>query len=307
MTILNLFQEYQAGQVDKHIYIEQMHHTHQHLFDYSKLLKGSEVRSIEIDADRVVVTFHRFGMKFVCDQQNRRIAPIEGLNFGLYEPNETEMVLRLMPTGGCFLDIGANVGWYSILVAKAAPEASVYAFEPVPSTYQLLMENILLNNIGNIHPHNFALGAEEQQLEFFFHPENSDSASLVNILERPDAQKLVVSVRKLDDVAASKDLKVDFLKCDVEGAELMVLRGALQTIERDRPIIFLEMLRKWSSKFGYHPNDIIDLLSAYGYHCFRLDTNSLCRQIQVDEQTTATNFFFLHTERHANQISQWSI
>lgn len=307
MTILDLFQAYQNGQIDKHVYIERMHRLHQSLYDYSQLLKGSEVERIEIDADRVIITSRRFGMKFICDQQNRRIAPFESLNFGVYEAHETDMVLRLMPASGCFVDIGANVGWYSILVAKAVPGATVYAFEPIPSTYQLLMENILLNGAGEIHPHNFALGAAEDQLDFYFHPENSDSASQVNILGRPDAQKLVVPVHKLDDVAASENLKIDFIKCDVEGAELMVVRGALQTIKRDRPILFLEMLRKWSAKFGYHPNEIIDLLSALGYHCFRLDTDSLRRQLRVDEQTTATNFFFLHADHHADQISQWCV
>jgi FkbM family methyltransferase len=307
MTILDLFQAYQNGQINKHVYIERMHRLHQSLFDYSQLLKGSEVERIEIDADRVIVTSRRFGMKFICDQQNRRIAPFESLNFGVYEAHETDMVLRLMPASGCFVDIGANVGWYSILVAKAVPGATVYAFEPIPSTYQLLMENILLNGAGEIHPHNFALGAAEDQLDFYFHPENSDSASQVNILGRPDAQKLVVPVHKLDDVASAENLTIDFVKCDVEGAELMVVRGALQTIKRDRPILFLEMLRKWSAKFGYHPNEIIDLLSALGYHCFRLDTDSLRRQLRVDEQTTATNFFFLHADHHADQISQWCV
>lgn len=244
MTTLKLRLQYQARQIDKHTYIDSMHHMHQCLFDYSELLQDSEVGSIEISADGVVVTSRRFGMKFACDRQNKRIAPIESINFGVYERRETDMVLRLMPPGGCFLDVGANVGWYSILIAKAVEGACVHAFEPIPSTYKSLQRNIALNGVEEIHPYNFALGDEEQFLEFYFHPENSDSASSVNILERPDVQKLVVPVHKLDDVVASGNLNVDFLKCDVEGAELLVLRGALHTIERDNPIILFEMLRK---------------------------------------------------------------
>jgi len=306
MTILDLRQQYHARQLDKHTYIDSMHRRHQALFDYTELLQDSEVKDIEISADGVVVTSRRFGMKFVCDRYNKRIAPIESLNFGRYERDETDMVLKLMPSDGCFMDIGANVGWYSILIAKAIQGAYVYAFEPIPSTYQLLLRNIALNNVDGIHTHNFALGEREQVVQFYFHPENSDSASSVNILERQDTQLLAVPVHRLDDVMASLSQKVDFLKCDVEGAELLVLRGALHTIERDKPVIFLEMLRKWAAKYGYHPNDIIDLLVEYGYHCFCLNADTLSRQIRIDENTLATNFFFLHFEKHANLITSFS-
>ena len=100
---------------------------------------------------------------------------------------------------------------------------------------------------------------------------------------------------------------IDFLKCDVEGGELLVFKGAAKVISRDVPIIFSEMLRKWTAKFNYHPNDIIDFLSAFGYHCFVLSEGKIRRFTVVDEGTKETNYLFLHPQKHAEKIERYSI
>ena len=85
--------------------------------------------------------------------------------------------------------------------------------------------------------------------------------------------------------------KLDFVKCDVEGAEYFVYQGGLETFKHKKPIIFTEMLRKWAAKFGYHPNDIINYFSQFGYKCFIANKGKLKIVDKVDEQTIETNFF----------------
>ena len=85
---------------------------------------------------------------------------------------------------------------------------------------------------------------------------------------------------------------MDFIKCDVEGAELFVFQGGVATIRTQQPVIFTEMLRKWSAAFGYHPNDIIALLADAGYHCFTVHDGRLTPFLTMDETTVETNFFF---------------
>ena len=92
----------------------------------------------------------------------------------------------------------------------------------------------------------------------------------------------------------------------MEGAELLVYKGGLQTINAFKPIVFTEMLRKWSAKFGYHPNDIIALFALQGYECFINNGNHQLSEIkEVTESTANTNFFFLHLEKHASILNKY--
>jgi hypothetical protein len=67
-------------------------------------------------------------------------------------------------------------------------------------------------------------------------------------------------------------------------------------------MVFTEMLRKWSKRFGYHPNEIIALFQQFGYHCFVLSEGILQPFLEMTEQTVETNFFFLHAERHLEMV-----
>ena len=99
--------------------------------------------------------------------------------------------------------------------------------------------------------------------------------------------------------------KIDFIKCDVEGAELFVFQGALKLLAQDKPIVFTEMLRKWAAKFDYHPNQIIELFQGLGYQCFTADAEGKLRAFGLmDDQTQETNFFFLHKTQHAHEIKE---
>ena len=109
-------------------------------------------------------------------------------------------------------------------------------------------------------------------------------------------------LRTLDEVQAAWDTTIDLIKCDVEGAELLVFPGRHEAPPRCRPIVFCEMLRKWAAKFAYQPNDIIALLATAGYRCFAVTTGKLVGVPAVDEKTQTTNFFFLHEEGHAHLL-----
>jgi hypothetical protein len=89
----------------------------------------------------------------------------------------------------------------------------------------------------------------------------------------------------------------NIIKIDVEGAELLVLRGAQETLRHQHPIIQCEMLRKWAKRFKYHPNDIIAFLSRFGYQCYVLRSGKLCRFHAMTDETEERNFFFIHSER----------
>jgi FkbM family methyltransferase len=236
---------------------------------------------------------------------DQRLVPIEILNFGAYEMAEWTVLRGLLEDRMTMFDIGANVGWYSMNLARAFPQARILAFEPIPATHSYLRKNLELNQIPNVQPGNFGFSDRAGELTFYYYPEGSGNASAADLTGTGAAQKLTCRVRTLDDFIAETGERVDFIKCDVEGAELFVLQGGAATLQRHKPIVFAEMLRKWAAKFGYHPNQIIEFMARLGYQCFTANGEHLRQFRTMDENTVETNFLFLHPERHAAKISRF--
>ena len=301
-----LREEFRAGRLAKAEFIERMHAEHARLFEYAEFLKGGPVEKIEITAGEVRMTMRESGLVISVNPADHRIAPIDALNFGSYEAEETRMLAALVDEGMCIFDIGANLGWYSLLLAKKFRRLEIHAFEPIPSTYASLERHITLNRAAGVHPHPFGLSDKDGEFSFYFYPEGSVNASLANVSGRAGAREIRCRVRRLDDFAQESGKYPDLVKCDVEGAELLVFKGGARTIAEHKPVIFTEMLRKWSAKFSYHPNEIIDLLENMGYRPYVIRAGKLATFGRMDEETVDTNFFFLHAEKHADRLKRLS-
>lgn len=305
--IVKLKQAYCKGKIEKAAYIIKMHNQHKILFDYADFITSTDIAKIEISSSRVVMTEKHTNLKYICDKDDQRIAPLEILNFDNYEKTELNMILRLIKNKCNFFDIGANIGWYSLILAKLVKNINIYAFEPITKTFNYLKQNIRLNNIKDIKIYNFGFSDQEEQKVFYYYPQESGNASLANVSKRPHIQKVIGQVKKLDDFAKRQKVKIDFIKCDVEGAEFFVFKGGKKTIAEDRPIIISEILRKWSAGFNYQPNAIIHLLRDIGYNCYVIKDKNLAEIKTVNEQTMETNFVFLHGKKHDKIIKKLSL
>jgi FkbM family methyltransferase len=281
-----------------------MHQLHNTLFEYAEFLKQTEIEEIKITDGRVVMTSHK-GIKIYCDPEDYRIAPIEILNFGDYERIESEMMLNLISEDAFVFDIGANIGWYSINIANDKPRARIFSFEPITKTYNYLRGNIELNRLSNIHPYNIGFSDEKRDAVFYYYPEGSGNASLSNLSQSDNVIEVNCRLETLDSFIKKRDIRVDFIKCDVEGAELIVFKGGIMSLKEFKPIMFVEMLRKFAKAFDYHPNQLISLLNDLGYQCFTICEKGLKKFGKMDEETIQTNFIFLHTEKHQEEIEQW--
>jgi FkbM family methyltransferase len=287
-----------AGELTKAEYIERMYDTHRTLFAYSDFIRSRNVEKLVISAGEILLTTKN-GITLVCNPEDLRTIGVEILNFGNFEAAESQLLLRYVEPDSVVVDIGANIGWYCILLGRAAAKGRILAFEPIPVVRQYLERNLELNAIRNVALYGHGLSDEEKELVFYFHPNLSGATSARNLMTHLDTVEVRANVRRMDDVLAAEP-RIDLLKCDIEGAELFALRGGLETIGRTRPVLFVEMLRKWSAKFDYHPNDIIDLLAPLDYRCFAVNQDgALTRLERMDDSTTATNFIFLHAGRHA--------
>ena len=208
--------------------------------------------------------------------------------------------------GDVVLDVGANIGIFGVRAMQKAKNVTVYCFEPIPSTYNHLLSNIKLNAFNNFVPFNLALSDTNSQKNYYFYEACSGNASAVDLTERADVSTVECPQTKLDDFYQEMKLSSpDFIKCDVEGAELLVFKGAAETIKANKPIVMAEILRKWSAKYNYSPNEIFKLFFDIGYLAFTTSGYHLTPFHEMTEETVETNFFFLHSIKHAQIINRF--
>lgn len=138
--------------------------------------------------------------------------------------------VELIPSGGVVIDAGANMGVFSIFAAAKHPKATIYAFEPMPATFEALKENV--RHYPNIKAFNCGLG------------ETAKTAAMIDTGHSGGnyvgTGNVPVSIKTID----SLDLPVGFIKIDTEGYESNIIRGAAQTIKRHKPIIVMSAYHK---------------------------------------------------------------
>lgn len=284
-----------------------MQRHHQTLSGAAALIRG-QVEDVHIVSGGSFVRLKN-GLRLRLNDADIRGAAAHVLNHGVYEPAELAAFLAATRTvGGCFVDIGANVGWYSLHAAltPGPRTAGILAFEPVPDTCALLEENIDLNDMaGIIAAHPVALGESEGEVVLHI-PEQTGSVAASRRRLFPDQPCRTVTVPQttLDVMLRAHSARaggaspIGLIKADVEGAELFVLQGSSRVLDEHGPILMLELLRKWSAIHGYHPNDVLDLLKPYGYVAYALNPKGLAPVPAITDDTIATNFLCLIPGKH---------
>jgi FkbM family methyltransferase len=172
---------------------------------------------------------------------------------GTYEPEQTALFCRQVRAGDVVFDVGANAGYYTLLAARlAGPRGRVIACEPDPRIAAYLRLHVEANRLENVTVVQSAVGAKSGVAQFC-RGKGTGTGRVSN------AGELTVRVRTLDDLARQHGALPTHVKIDVEGAELDVLHGAHETLNRPRPTIFL-------STHGTHVHDpCCRLLQEYGY------------------------------------------
>jgi FkbM family methyltransferase len=177
-----------------------------------------------------------------------------------HEPKVKEFLGSRFRPGEVFVDVGANVGAYSLRALSRG--MTVYSFEPNPENVKILKRNAEINHLA-VNALEFALGEKEGTVKM------SQNGATSRIVE----EGIEVSVRTLDSFNIPK---VDLLKVDVEGFELEVFRGAKETLARCRPVIMIEM-HHWIGAEA--EAELFDILIANGYHFEYIDTYSQGRHL----------------------------
>ena len=298
---------YSKGLISKKRYIKINYETfHSKLFQYQDYLNQTEIKNIEISKNDIIFTMHEKEIKMVLPKKDIRSTPLEILNFKKYESKEANIIKLLLINKKVFIDVGANFGWYSLVLSKQFPKSEIHSFEPISTTFNYFKKNIEINKCKNIVINNVGLSNENKKILFFYSEKHSGMTSSKNLENLPDAKKYYLRVKTLDEYSYANEIRPDFIKCDVEGAELLVFQGAKNTLLNNKPIVFSEILRKWSRKFNYNPNEIFKFFNDLGYRSYTAGNFKLKKFYNMNDNTKETNFFFLHRIKHKKLIETYT-
>ena len=186
---------------------------------------------------------------------------------GVYEPELTAAFKDVLRPGMTVVDIGANVGYYTLLCARlVGPEGRVHAFEPAPDTYALLEENVRANKRDNVVLHK--VGASDRAGEGKLNV-CADAPGCNSMAVDFGGTPVTIQTARVDDVVAGD---ADVIKIDVEGHEPTALRGMERLLASPRlEVLFLEVNESALSAAGSTAQTLFAQVNALGLSCERID------------------------------------
>lgn len=195
-----------------------------------------------------------------------RLPITKNIGYDIY----TEQFLKkhLHPNSNC-VDVGAHKGEILDIFLQLSSKGSHFAFEPIPAMYSGLIEHY--GNKLKIYP--YALSGKEGRTTFNIvldDPAYSGLKQRKYKTQNTRIEKIEVEMRKLDDVLKDRQVKIDMIKIDVEGGEFDVLKGAIELITKDHPMLIFEFGQGASEYYGTTPDDIYNLLNGAGYQLWTL-------------------------------------
>ena len=224
-----------------------------------KIIKGIKLilegKSI---ADKIKIFLWFFGIKsnlYLKNKDGIFFIRKNSADLWMLSPiGEEEIRKYFVLTKGVFLDIGANVGKYSIMLGnQLEKKGKVYAFEPEPSNLKSLNRNLNLNKLKNVHIIPLACFDKKGKINFYLNNKNTGGHSLI----KKSDKKISINANTLDSIVKVENIKnIKLIKIDVEGAELNVLKGAKEVLKKYKPKIIFET---------YFPNKVLPYLKNFNY------------------------------------------
>jgi FkbM family methyltransferase len=210
----------------------------------------------------VVVQGHRM---WLDDQDTLELATQE-----IYEPFETALFKKEIKTGQTVLDIGANIGYYTLIAAKlVGPRGKVYAFEPDPDNFSLLKKNIESNGYTNVILANQAVSDKTKTAKLFLNKTNKGDHRLYD--SHDNRSSISVQTVKLDDFFKKLNKKIDFIKMDIQGSEAGALKGLKLLIRKNSGVkLITEFWPYGINRAGHSPLGYLRTLKKIGFKVWEI-------------------------------------
>lgn len=190
---------------------------------------------------------------------------------GIYEPLTTDLVRAKIAAGDVVLDIGANIGYYTLIFAKCVgPQGRVVAFEPEPGNFSLLQENVAANGYRNVSLFRLAVSDRAGRARLYLDGENAGDSRMYDSHDgRPSVD---VETVRLDDHLGSSLGRIDLIKMDIQGAEPAALRGMLGLLEKHRGVKLVVEFWPYGLRLaGANAGEFLQTLCRAGFDLWNLD------------------------------------
>ncbi len=218
---------------------------------------------------------------------------------GFYE-NEIDLLPHFVHLGSVCIDIGANFGQYTYPLSKlVGSSGKVFSFEPVRCTFEILKNIIRKLKLSNVEVRNIALGDIIGEVRFItpISASGIKGTAESHIYSQGEGVKGIkekAKITTLDELRLRLPIlnRVTFIKCDVEGAELMVFRGGKTFLSKYHPVILCEIEERHTKRYKYKPEKIFSFLESLGYKAFIYSFGKLVLIQRVQEFTI--NHVFIH-------------
>jgi FkbM family methyltransferase len=211
-----------------------------------------------------------------------------------FEP-EASFLQRIIRADDICLDIGGAYGRYAYPMSRFIPQGRIYSFEPGAYSFTILSAIKKIFNLSNVVPVKKALGDEQAEV-FLISPKKPNGKigySLSYISKIPASEGICESIEMttIDNFCKNNQVdRVDFIKCDTEGAEMMIFKGARETIEKYKPIVLCEVETGHLKRFSSSPAEVGDFFRGYGYKTYYLKDQKL---VEVKNIENDSNYFFI--------------
>jgi len=198
---------------------------------------------------------------------------------GIYEPLTTELFKRRIKRGDVVLDIGAFIGYYTLIAARLVGEnGKVFAFEPDPTNFQLLRKNVSINCYENVIAVQKAVSDRTGKTKLYLSKDNPGDHRIYESYDR--RQSIEIEAIRLDDYFKNYERKIDFIKMDVQGAEEFVIRGMPLVLQKNRNIeIVIEFWPIGLKRSGVEPEEHLKSLVECSFKIY--DINEQKRKVEL--------------------------
>ena len=237
---------------------------------------------------------------------NDTVISKELIGHKVWEPLETKIIQENIKAGMTCIDIGAHIGYYTLLMSKLVGDrGKVYAFEPDPTNYKLLRQNIDANGIQNVVAEQKAVWKKKDKIKLYLSPDNTGDHRIyqANVQPHPtNRQEVEVEAIRLDTYFAKIDSKINFIKMDIQGAECQALTGARRILSDNKDLkITTEYWTEGLEGAGTSAKEFIELLEWYKFKIYVL--NKIKNKVEEKGKEEIINLFPPQKhkiERHAD-------